>query len=163
MFLFSFHSIVIYKSSEPIGYVSCSIKNIDNINRLIRCDSFSYRFHHRFASCFWRHSPRRNTQHFCTDFVIYYYYVLLLSCLTFTMTDSRGISETLKKYFGHKSFKSELQERAIKCAVKSKKKRPGVTALNCYTIVIFIFQKNRMSMCRCPRDQESHCASSCPA
>ncbi|XP_064552301.1 ATP-dependent DNA helicase Q5 [Drosophila montana] len=36
------------------------------------------------------------------------------------MTEKSGIKEALEKFFGHKSFKSELQERAVTCAVKKK-------------------------------------------
>ncbi|KAH8307117.1 hypothetical protein KR044_005163 [Drosophila immigrans] len=36
------------------------------------------------------------------------------------MTDKNAIVEALEKHFGHKSFKSQLQEQAIKCAVKKK-------------------------------------------
>ncbi|XP_023171385.2 ATP-dependent DNA helicase Q5 isoform X1 [Drosophila hydei] len=37
------------------------------------------------------------------------------------MTDKSALTEALEKFFGHKCFKSELQERAITCAVKKKK------------------------------------------
>ncbi|XP_017862545.1 PREDICTED: ATP-dependent DNA helicase Q5 [Drosophila arizonae] len=36
------------------------------------------------------------------------------------MTDKSAINEALEKFFGHKGFKSELQQRAITCAVKKK-------------------------------------------
>ncbi|KAH8294415.1 hypothetical protein KR054_012499 [Drosophila jambulina] len=36
------------------------------------------------------------------------------------MTEESALNEALKKHFGHSKFKSELQERAVRCAVKKK-------------------------------------------
>ncbi|KAM8708388.1 hypothetical protein ACLKA7_015373 [Drosophila subpalustris] len=36
------------------------------------------------------------------------------------MADKSAINEALEKHFGHKNFKSDLQEQAVKCAVKRK-------------------------------------------
>lgn len=78
------------------------------------------------------------------------------------MTDKSGIKEALEKFFGHKSFKSELQERAVTCAVKSKQNLKGVRKLLIYTDISPL-QKNRMCMCQCQQDRANHCAFSCQA
>ncbi|KAH8264904.1 hypothetical protein KR038_007156 [Drosophila bunnanda] len=36
------------------------------------------------------------------------------------MNEESAVNEALKKHFGHSKFKSELQERAVRCAVKKK-------------------------------------------
>lgn len=76
------------------------------------------------------------------------------------MAHESAVHEALKKHFGHSKFKSDLQEKAVKCAVKSEY-WPTSYPISQIIPLVILLQKSRMCMCRCPRARVNPCASNC--